>query len=65
MVHEVRKVLAIIDGEPCGPTLDQVNRQQVELLRRFRAAPGHARDEQLTPLLFSINGIAAAFGSTG
>src|SRR5258705_13535178 len=48
------------------PTLAQVNRQQIELLRQFReAAEGPTPDEQLAPLLLSINCIAAGFGTTG
>lgn len=48
------------------PTLNQVSRQQIELLRRFRAAEGgKAPDEYLGPLLLSINCIAAGFGTTG
>ena len=48
------------------PTLNQVNRQQIELLRRYRAAPGEtAQDSYLAPLLLSINCIAAGFGTTG
>ncbi len=43
------------------PILDQVNRQQVELLRRYRA--GH--EDALAALLLSINCIAAGFGTTG
>jgi len=48
------------------PTLAQVNRQQIELLRRFRdGAERPAPDEHLNSLLLSINCIAAGFGSTG
>jgi phosphoenolpyruvate carboxylase len=48
------------------PTLNQVNRQQIELLRRYRAAaPEKASDDQLAALLLSINCIAAGFGTTG
>lgn len=48
------------------PTLEQVNRQQIELLRRFRAAAaGRAQDDNLAALLLSINCIAAGFGTTG
>jgi phosphoenolpyruvate carboxylase len=48
------------------PTLNQVNRQQVELLRRYRAAAGdQAQDGYLAALLLSINCIAAGFGTTG
>ena len=48
------------------PTLDQVNRQQIELLRRYRAAAGEtAQESYLAPLLLSINCIAAGFGTTG
>ncbi len=43
------------------PVLDQVNRQQVELLRRYRAG----QEDALAPLLLSINCIAAGFGTTG
>jgi len=48
------------------PTLNQVNRQQVELLRRYRATGGEKTPEdQLAALLSSINCIAAGFGTTG
>ncbi|HXE56768.1 MAG TPA: phosphoenolpyruvate carboxylase, partial [Gemmatimonadales bacterium] len=47
------------------PTLNQVSRQQVELLRRFRAATGDDRDDYLSALLLSINCVAAGFGATG
>lgn len=48
------------------PTVDQVNRQQIELLRRYRAvAPGPERDDLLAALLVSMNCIAAGFGATG
>jgi phosphoenolpyruvate carboxylase len=67
------------DSEPAGrfprfrrrlarrlPALNQVSRQQVELLRRFRAAQSEAeRQEGLSALLLSINCIASGFGSTG
>jgi phosphoenolpyruvate carboxylase len=48
------------------PTLNQVSRQQIELLRRYRAlaaAPG--AEEHLAALLLSINCVAAGFGTTG
>ena len=48
------------------PTINQVSRQQIELLRRFRASGGDkTQEEQLSALLLSINGIAAGFGATG
>jgi phosphoenolpyruvate carboxylase len=48
------------------PTLNQVSRQQIELLRRFRASGGdRTQEEQLSALLLSINTIAAGFGATG
>ncbi|MEO8030241.1 MAG: phosphoenolpyruvate carboxylase [Gemmatimonadota bacterium] len=48
------------------PALNQVSLQQVELLRRFRAAQSdEARQEGLSALLLSINCIASGFGSTG
>ncbi|HEY8256827.1 MAG TPA: phosphoenolpyruvate carboxylase [Gemmatimonadales bacterium] len=47
-------------------TLNQVSRQQVELLRRFRESGGdRTQEEQLSALLLSINCIAAGFGATG
>ncbi|WP_375465893.1 phosphoenolpyruvate carboxylase [uncultured Methylobacterium sp.] len=48
------------------PTINQVGREQVELLRRFRAeadAPG--REAVKAALLLSINCIAVGFGATG
>jgi phosphoenolpyruvate carboxylase len=48
------------------PTLNQVSRQQIELLRRFRESGGDkTQEEQLSALLLSINAIAAGFGATG
>ncbi|HEV2751483.1 MAG TPA: phosphoenolpyruvate carboxylase [Gemmatimonadales bacterium] len=47
------------------PTLNQVNRQQIELLRRYRAAPPEQAQDHLAALLMSINCIAAGFGTTG
>ncbi len=47
-------------------TINQVSRQQVELLRRFRASRGDAeRQQYLDALLLSINCISAGFGATG
>jgi phosphoenolpyruvate carboxylase len=47
-------------------TIDQVSRQQVELLRRFRAATADAERQQYLPtLLLSINCISSGFGATG
>jgi phosphoenolpyruvate carboxylase len=48
------------------PTLNQVSRQQVELIRRFRESGGdRSQEELLSALLLSINCIAAGFGATG
>jgi phosphoenolpyruvate carboxylase len=48
------------------PTINQVSRQQIELLRRFRESGGdRSQEEQLSALLLSINCIAAGFGATG
>ena len=48
------------------PILDQVHRQQVALLREYRARPGDAgAEDRLAALLLSINCIAAGFGTTG
>jgi len=48
------------------PVLNQVSRQQVEFLRRFRAGADEAeKKEVLSALLLSINTIAAGFGATG
>ncbi len=44
------------------PMINEANREQVELLRRFRAEP---TDELKKALLLSINCIAAGFGATG
>jgi phosphoenolpyruvate carboxylase len=47
-------------------TINQVSRQQVELLRRFRAAAGdQERQQYLSALLLSINCISSGFGATG
>jgi phosphoenolpyruvate carboxylase len=48
------------------PTINQVNRQQVDLLRRFRAAADElTKEEYKSALLLSINCIAAGLGATG
>jgi phosphoenolpyruvate carboxylase len=47
------------------PTLAQVNRQQIALLRRYRATSGREQEDQLAPLLLSINCVASGFGTTG
>ena len=48
------------------PTINQVSRQQIELLRRFRdSGSDKSQEEQLSALLLSINTIAAGFGATG
>ena len=47
-------------------TLNQVSRQQVELLRRVRAAGAqNVEEEHLSALLLSMNCISAGFGATG
>jgi phosphoenolpyruvate carboxylase len=48
------------------PTINQVSRQQIELLHRFRdSGSDKSQEEQLSALLLSINTIAAGFGATG
>ena len=48
------------------PVLNQVSRQQVEFIRRFRdASDDVVRKEVLSALLLTINTIAAGFGATG
>jgi phosphoenolpyruvate carboxylase len=48
------------------PTISAVNREQVELLRRFRGASSEKeRERYREPLLLSINTIAAGLGATG
>jgi phosphoenolpyruvate carboxylase len=48
------------------PTINLISRQQIELLRRFRASGGdRTQEEQLSALLLSINCIATGFGATG
>jgi phosphoenolpyruvate carboxylase len=48
------------------PSIAQANRQQVQLLRRYRGARNEQGKEALkVPLLLSINCIAGGFGSTG
>jgi phosphoenolpyruvate carboxylase len=48
------------------PSIAHANRQQVELLRRYRGARQEAEKESYkAPLLLSVNCIAAGFGSTG
>ncbi|MGH8718290.1 MAG: phosphoenolpyruvate carboxylase, partial [Burkholderiales bacterium] len=48
------------------PALNQVNRQQIAMLRRFRETEeGEKREEYRKALLLSINCIAAGLGATG
>lgn len=48
------------------PTVNEVNREQVELLRRFRSARDETEKEAVkVPLLLSISCIAAGLGATG
>jgi phosphoenolpyruvate carboxylase len=48
------------------PVLNQINREQVELLRRFRQSEyGEKREEYRNALLLSINCIASGLGATG
>jgi phosphoenolpyruvate carboxylase len=48
------------------PIIDRVNRQQVELLRRFRAGGDNGgASDRLAPLLLSMNCIASGLGWTG
>jgi phosphoenolpyruvate carboxylase len=48
------------------PVINEVNREQVELLRRFRSAQDEAQKEDVkVPLLISISCIAAGLGATG
>ena len=48
------------------PTINEVNREQVELLRRFRGAESEAeREAYKSALLLSINTVAAGLGATG
>ncbi|MGB3020608.1 MAG: phosphoenolpyruvate carboxylase, partial [Methyloceanibacter sp.] len=48
------------------PTINEVNLEQVELLRRFRGAATESERERYKPaLLLSINTIAAGLGATG
>lgn len=48
------------------PMLNQVNHEQVDLLRRYRLEPeGEAKNHYRDALLQSINCIAAGFGATG
>ena len=47
-------------------TINDVNREQVDLLRRFRGAASESERERYKPaLLLSINTIAAGLGATG
>jgi phosphoenolpyruvate carboxylase len=48
------------------PTVNEVNREQVELLRRFRGAQTEAeREAYKSAVLLSINTVAAGLGATG
>ncbi|HSJ33397.1 MAG TPA: phosphoenolpyruvate carboxylase [Longimicrobiales bacterium] len=63
----------LLDGSPVirrsielrNPYTDVLNLVQVELLRRYRAAPEEQRESLRQLLFLSINGIAAAMQSTG
>ena len=63
----------LLDGSPVirrsielrNPYTDVLNLVQVELLRRYRAAPDDQRESLRQLLFLSINGIAAAMQSTG
>jgi phosphoenolpyruvate carboxylase len=47
-------------------TINQISRQQIDLLRKVREpATPEAREAQLDALLLSINCIATSFGATG
>ena len=47
------------------PIIDRVNRQQIELLRRFRSGGNGGDSDRLAPLLLSMNCIASGLGWTG
>ena len=47
------------------PIIDRVNRQQIELLRQFRAGGNGGESGRLVPLLLSMNCIASGLGWTG
>jgi phosphoenolpyruvate carboxylase len=47
------------------PIIDRVNRQQIELLRQFRAGGNGGDSDRLVPLLLSMNCIASGLGWTG
>ncbi|HEY7688329.1 MAG TPA: phosphoenolpyruvate carboxylase [Dongiaceae bacterium] len=47
------------------PIIDRVNRQQIELLRQFRATGNGGGSDRLAPLLLSMNCIASGLGWTG
>jgi phosphoenolpyruvate carboxylase len=47
------------------PVINEVNREQVELLRRFRSADDNEKEDVKVPLLISISCIAAGLGATG
>lgn len=56
----IRKSIALRN-----PYTDVLNLLQIELLRRWRAAPDEGREALGTSLFLSVNGIAAAMQSTG
>ncbi len=47
------------------PTINEVNREQVELLRLFRGADEADKERYKPALLLSINCVAAGLGATG
>jgi phosphoenolpyruvate carboxylase len=47
------------------PTINEVNREQVDLLRLFRSADEADKERYKPALLLSINCVAAGLGATG
>ncbi len=73
-ICRVAEIDDILDAQPVlqkairqrNPYVDPLSYIQIELLRRLRAAPDEAEQEELeTAVLMSINGIAAGLKNTG
>ena len=74
MICQVAQINEMLDRQPTlqwaikqrNPYIDPLSHIQIELLRRLRAAPTGADEEELeTAVLMSINGIAAGLKNTG
>ncbi|NWF81028.1 MAG: phosphoenolpyruvate carboxylase [Chloroflexi bacterium] len=74
LICAVAQISEVLDGQPVlqrairqrNPYIDPLSYIQIELIRRLRANPPEAEEEELeTAVLMSINGIAAGLKNTG